>query len=475
MDIQGAKYLVDYEKNVIDKKSDADAVVEACKGKTGLIEKIQEKTMQVPSLLPFDLGSLQSEAYRLFGYTPYRTSDIAERLYLDALISYPRTSSQKLPPVINYRGILNGLSGNPNYKKLAKPLLEKQELTPREGAKTDPAHPAIYPTGNLPTRTLDEPERRIWDLVIRRFMAVFGEPAVKQIKNAVINVNGHRFHLLGKQILKDGWMQFYRPYLRIEEVEFPPIKEGETARVTQIHREDSFTKPPPRYNPNSLLKRMEKEGIGTKATRANIIKTLYNRKYVTDERMVVTDLGFNVIEVLRAHAQDVISVKLTRDLEEKMDRIQSGNEKRENLLLEAVERLKPVLTEWKQQEKVIGQALSNATKKARMQERTIGECPNCHTGKLMILYSRKTRKRFIGCTNYKNACKTTFSLPQRGATKPTGKVCKDCGLPLLLVYMRGKHPWNLCFNPNCPKKEERRRKRLEMQSMQPGNTSPSAQ
>jgi len=466
VEIQGSKYLVDYEKKTMQKKADADAVVEACKGKIGQIEKIEEKTMQVTPPIPFDLGSLQSEAYSLFGYTPSRTGGIAERLYLEALISYPRTSSQKLPPVINYKGILSGLSKEPAYQKLASELLDKEELKPREGAKEDPAHPAVYPTGNTPGRVLDEPERRIWDLVVRRFMAVFGEPGVKKSMKASINVNGHYFYLRGRRILKEGWMHFYKPYLRTEEVSLPPIKEGETLRLMNINREDKFTKPPPRYNPSSLLKRMEERGIGTKATRADIIETLYSRKYITEERMVVTDLGFDVIEVLRKHAPGVISVKLTRDLEEKMDRIQSNSEKRENILLEAVERLKPVLTELKQREEIIGEALSNAIKKARMQERVIGDCPNCHTGKLMILYSRRTRKRFIGCTNYfKNACKTSFPLPQRGTTKPTGKFCKGCGWPLLFVHIRGKRPWNLCFNPDCPKKEERR-KRLEMQSMQ---------
>lgn len=466
VEIQGVKYLVDYEKKAMEKKADADAVVEACKGKTGQLEKIEEKTMQVTPPIPFDLGSLQSEAYSLFGYTPRRTGDIAERLYLEALISYPRTSSQKLPPVIDYKGILNGLSHEPAYQKLAAGLLEKEKLTPREGPKEDSAHPAVYPTGNTPGRVLDESERRIWDLVARRFMAVFGEPSAKQSMKASINVNGHYFYLRGRRILKEGWMHFYKPYLRTEEVSLPPIKEGETIRLQNISREDKFTKPPPRYNPSSLLKRMEEEGIGTKATRADIIETLYSRKYITEERIVVTDLGFDVIEVLHKYAQGVISVKLTRDLEEKMDRIQNNSEKRENILLEAVEHLKPVLTELKQREEIIGEALSNAIKRARMQERVIGECPNCHTGKLMILFSRRTKKRFIGCTNYfKGACKTSFPLPQRGTTKPTGKFCKGCGWSLLFVHIRGKRPWNLCFNPNCPKKEERR-KRLEMQGLQ---------
>jgi len=466
VEIGDTTYPVDYQKKTIEKKVDADAVVQACSGRKGTVEQIEEKTMQVTPPTPFDLGSLQSEAYSLFGYTPRRTGNIAERLYLDALISYPRTSSQKLPPVINYKSILSGLRQEHAYTKLASDLLEKEELKPKEGPKEDPAHPAVYPTGNRPERTLDEAERRIRDLVVRRFMAVFGEPGVKQSMKAAINVNGHHFYLRGRRILKEGWMKYYKPYLRTEEVSLPPIKEGEMVQLKNISREDKFTKPPPRYNPSSLLKRMEEEGIGTKATRADIIETLYSRRYITGERIAVTDLGFDVIEVLRQHAQPVISVKLTRDLEEKMERIQSNSEKRERILEEAVDRLKPVLAGLKEREMTIGEALSNALKRARMQERIIGDCPTCHTGKLMILFSRRTKKRFIGCTNYfTKACKTSFPLPQQGTVKPTGRLCKGCGWPLLFIHLHGKRPWNLCFNPACPIKEERR-KRLEMQDLQ---------
>jgi len=464
--INGTEYPVGYQQRVIEHKADADTIVEACSGKTGIVEKIEEKTMQVSPPTPFDLGSLQSEAYSLFGYAPRRTGQIAERLYLEALISYPRTSSQKLPPAINYRAILTGLSREPAYRSLASELLQKEQLKPKEGIKEDPAHPAVYPTGNRPTRMLEEAERRIWDLTVKRFLAVFGEASVKQSMKASINVNGHYFYLRGRRILKEGWMKFYKPYVRSEEVLLPPITEGQTLQLTGIAREDQFTKPPPRYNPSSLLKQMEKEGIGTKATRADIIETLYTRKYITEERIIVTDLGFDITETLRKHASTVISVKLTRDLEEKMERIQGNVEKRENVLAEAVDRLKPVLTEMKQQEMTIGQALREAIKKARLQERIIGTCPNCQTGKLMILFSRRTKKRFIGCTNYfKNACRTSFPLPQRGTVKPTGRACKSCGWPLLFVRGASKRPWNLCFNPACPTKEERR-KRLEMQNLQ---------
>lgn len=463
-------FEAEYEKSTIERKVEADEIINACKGKDGQIESIEVRKFRQAPPIPFDLGALQAEAYGLFGYTPRRTSGIAERLYLEALISYPRTSSQKLPPAINYRKILQGLSKVPKYKKLTAELLEKPELVPKEGKKEDPAHPAIYPTGNLPERELDESEKRIWDLVVRRFMAVFAEPAIRQSMKVVINVNGHRFFVRGRQTLKEGWQKFYAPYIRSEEVMLPPIKEGDRLKIKKVILEDKFTKPPPRYNPGSLLKKMEDEGIGTKATRADIIQTLYNRKYIKDERIVVTGLGFDVVELLEKHCPPVVSVELTRELEEKMEQIQLGKQKREAIIVEAVELLKPTLETLKEKEETIGEVLSKAIKKARIEERMVGDCPNCGTGKLMILYSRRTGKRFIGCTNYfKGKCTTSFPLPQRGTLKPLGKPCRACGWPTIQVRMKRRRPWTLCFNPECPLIEERK-KRLEMQNMRKGNS-----
>ena len=105
------------------------------------------------------------------------------------------------------------------------------------------------------------------------------------------------------------------------------------------------------------------------------------------------------------------------------------------------------------------EALTKATKRVKTQERIVGKCPNCVTGNLTIIYSRKTRKRFIGCSNYfKGLCKTSFSLPQHGTVKPTGNNCKACGWPQVLVWIRDRRPWRLCFNPDCLLKKKRRKK-----------------
>jgi DNA topoisomerase-1 len=288
-------------------------------------------------------------------------------------------------------------------------------------------------------------------------MAVFGEPEIKQNITADINVNGYHFYIQGRKILKEGWITSYKPYVHTEEVQLPPIEEGQTVQVSRVLREDKFTKPPPRYNPSSLLRRMEKEGIGTKATRADTIETLYKRKYITGKSITVTDLGNDVTKVLHDHAPAVVSIKLTRDLEEQMEHIQRGTQKPENVLVETIERLEPVLTELKNKESAIGETLGNALRQMRIQERIIGPCPTCHSGKLTILRSKRTGKRFIGCTNYfKNTCRTSFPLPQQGTVRPTGTLCNNCGWPQLSVHISGRHTWNLCFNPDCSRNKLRK-------------------
>jgi DNA topoisomerase-1 len=460
VEISDSIFEAEYEEKKIEIKKEADTVLNACQGKNGRVDKIDVRRYKQRLPVPFNSGGLQREAYSLFGYSPRRTSYIAQRLYLDALISYPRTSSQKLPPQINYKEILTKLSKVPKYKKLAGELLAKPELKPKEGKKKDPAHPAIYPTGEKAERKLDDPEKKVLDLIIRRFMAVFSEPARKQSMKVHINVNEHYFYLRGRQTVKEGWLHFYGPYVRSEEIVLPQIEEGQTIRVQNVILEDKFTPPPSRYNPGSILKKMEKTGIGTKATRANIIQTLYDRKYILDRRMIVTDIGFEVLEVLKKYCPNVVSIKMTSKLEKRMEKIQDGKEEGKNVLTDAVDILRPVMNKLKEKEEIIGEQLSHAIKRARLKERIVGACPDCGIGKLMILYSRKTGKRFIGCTSYfKGKCDTSFPLPQKGTVRSTRRECGKCGWPTVRVRIRGKRPWTLCFNPDCPSKQDRKKKK----------------
>ncbi len=446
-----------YEKTIAN-KAEAEAIENDCKVKQGKVEKTATHQFLHNPPFPFDLGALQSEAYRLFKYPPTRTSSIAQQLYLSALISYPRTSSQKLPPAISYETILKKLSKLPQYARVASELLGKPVLKPNEGGKIDPAHPAIYPTGNLPDNPLDSAGRNIFDLVVKRFMAVFGESAKRERVTATININEKIFHMEGAQTLNEGWMQFYKPYIQLKEKNLPPLNKGETISVIHVGSKQNFTMLPPRYNPRTLLRKMEKEEIGTKATRAGIIKTLYDRSYIHGtQSILVTDLGFEVTEVLAKYCPSVISPELTRKLEDKMEQIQQKTETHQSALQSAIQILDPVLKELKEKEIEIGRHLSEAIKKSKLQERIVGSCPVCDEGKLVILTSKKSGKRFIGCTNYfEGKCKAAFPLPQKGTVKRSGRTCKRCGWPTLMAWS-GKRPWMLCFNPDCPLKKEGKR------------------
>lgn len=446
-------FQVEYEK-ILESKTQATAVKDACKTKKGQIETIAVTELSQNPPEPFDLGSLQSEAWRIFKYTPIRTSSIAQHLYLDALISYPRTNSQKLPPSIGYKTILEKLGKSPAYAKYATELLSKSTLTPNEGKKLDPAHPAIYPTGNLPEKSLEPAERNIFDLVVKRFIAVFGDPAIRQSIIVAIKINENLFRLSATRTLFEGWLHFYKPYVQLKDDSLPLLTEGQEVSVKQIVLSDHFTKPPARYNPRSLLLKMEKEEIGTKATRAATIQTLYDRKYLNGTmNLYVSDLGFEVIEVLSEYCPMVVCPEMTRLLESKMKEIQQGIETKQNVLQNAIEALRIVTSELKEKETEVGAKLSQRLQKNRLEEKTVGSCPKCSDGKLVILRSKKTGKRFVGCTNYfENKCNITFPLPQTGIVKPLRSVCKSCGSPIVAVYLRSKRLWRLCLNPNCPSK-----------------------
>ena len=451
--INGETFDVDYSKT-FDSRQEAVSVFAACKTKEGKIESVTVKDFWQNPPFPFDLGALQSEAYRIFHYAPMKTSSIAQHLYLAALISYPRTSSQKLPPAIGYQAIFKRLSNSPAYGKIINELLSKPRLKPNEGAKTDTAHPAIYPTGNLPERPLATPEGNVFDLIMRRFIAVFGEPALNQSTKITVDINGNSFYLTGTRTLNEGWLRLYKPYIEVKDTALPPLTEGQIVSVKRVVMKENFTKPPARYNPRSLLMKMEKEEIGTKATRAGIIQTLCDRKYLTGtDSLTVSDLGSKVIEVLSKYCPTVISPEMTRKLEGDMEQIQAGKQTKEVIIRSAVEILKPVISEIKEKQSDIGTQLSEALNKSRLKERVVGSCPKCAEGKLVILRSRTSGKRFVGCTNYfENKCNVTFPLPQIGTIKSLAIPCKSCGCPVIYVVTKGRRPWRLCLNPTCPAK-----------------------
>ena len=193
-----------HEKDKIFDKKAADEVHNKVKDeKKGKVESIDRKKSQQAPPHPFDLTSLQIEAHKCIHISPKATLEIAQELYTGGYISYPRTSSQQLPESINYQKILKGLSKSKNFKEGADFLLKKKQLKPNNGKKTDPAHPAIYPTGIVPK--LADQRGKVYELIVRRFLATFGEPATRESVNAKIAVNGEIFIAKGITTVEKGW------------------------------------------------------------------------------------------------------------------------------------------------------------------------------------------------------------------------------------------------------------------------------
>ncbi|USS40103.1 DNA topoisomerase I [Thermococcus aggregans] len=489
------QYTATYEKDRILDEEEAKRIVQEAKKGPAFVEKVEVKQQQRNPPHPFDLGTLQREAYSAFGYSPKKTLDIAQRLYEMSLCSYPRTSSQKLPKNLNFRSIIQNLAKISDYKPFAHELLGKGELKPVEGKKEDPAHPAIYPTGELPKPgELSKEEQNLYDLIVRRFLALFADPAIRESVKVIINSNNHRFILSGSRTIKEGWLKIYGKYVSFDEVLLPKFKEEEPIKVIQIKREKKKTKPPTRYSPASIIKKMEDLGIGTKATRAQILETLYSRGYIEGKKKIkVTPLGMKVVEALENSVPDIISVELTREFEEKMEQIMQKKISKEKVIEESKETLLKILKEFKQKEGEIGKKLleafiesqgnKNSKKKKKESKESkvakeltaeeeesikksleekksadtiiVGKCPKCGSD-LVVKYNRKTGKRFVGCSNWPN-CDVTYPLLQRGEIIPTGKTCPECGnAPIVKIKERNRE-YEICLDMNCYKNRKRRK------------------
>jgi DNA topoisomerase I len=426
-------------------KQKASAVLSKTKGNDGRVDSVDKNEFQQAPPAPFDLTTLQTEAYRSFRMQPKKTLEVAQSLYIEGLISYPRTSSQKLPKEIGYEKIITQIMKQDYYKALAAKLLAKKGLTPNEGQKNDPAHPAIYPTGIIAPIAADK--ARVYDLILRRFLATFADPCKRETVSITIDVKSEHFVAKGTRTVEKGWHEFYGPHVKVEDQTMPACAKGDPVKVEEIRMLDKETQPPKRYTPASIIRDLENRNLGTKATRAQIIDSLYDRGYVRETSIQATALGINTCETLMKYSPEILDEELTRHFEEEMDKIRDESVKPATVLSEAKKKLTEVLTKFKKKEKEIGKALSEALTQTRDELTNVGPCPVCKVGMLSI--RRGKFGSFIACDKYPE-CKTTFKLPA-GKIKVTKDPCPECSYPTILIS-RGKKPQKVCINEKCPTK-----------------------
>lgn len=449
--IRGVKYPAEYKVKEFFSRKDAEDVAERCRGRKGYVKDILIKKRVIPPPPPFNLGDLQREAYKFFGYSPSKTQRLAERLYLSAAISYPRTSSQKLPRSLGLRRIIERLKRTERYSETASKILEKDLLKPREGKLTDLAHPAIHPTGTLPSKMSGD-EGKVYDLIVKRFFATFGEDAVLEEREAVIEANEiDSFKVRVRGLLETGWTDYYKPYVPWREAGDYKFEINDEALITKVDVEERFTSPPERYTASKLLAYMERQGLGTKSTRAEIIDNLYSRGYIDGKEIKVTDLGFAVVDILKRFFPELISVRMTSALEEEMEEIERGRKDQAEVILKAIDTIKPVFERIIADYEVIGEELLGVI--GLLRRDSLGRCPKCKSGSMKVVRSKKTGKRFIGCDNYPHFCNFSCPVPQKGRIS-RGKVdCNLCGYPVIEVR-NGRSIWRICVNEDCPSRRK---------------------
>ncbi len=426
-------------------KKEAEKVVEIIE-ETGTVESVERKERNLYPPSPFSTTMFIAAASSL-GFSAANAMRIAEGLYMKGFISYPRTDNTHYPPSLDIPGLLKMLSGSEQFAGNCSELLGRSSIIPSHGKRKTTDHPPIYPTGLARKEELDDREWKLYELVVRRFLGTCADNARIESMKVLTDINGEGFISRGERILNEGWLKYYY-YAKRKETILPPLSEGDILNIEHHELLAKATQPPSRYKQGSLIQEMEKLGLGTKATRHSIIQGLYDRGYIYGNPIVITKMGMAVAEGLKTHASAIASPKMTAELEMEMDKIADAKQERGIVVDKSRKVLAGTIKEMQQKKEELAQGIWKGIE----DDRILGECPNCGQN-LRIIRSKKTKKRFIGCSGYPD-CSTTFPLPQYGMIQPIGELCKSCNSPKIKVITKGRKPWIICPDPKCPSKED---------------------
>jgi DNA topoisomerase-3 len=380
---------------------EAAAVVAACRGGQGEITKLEKRTSRQRAPLLFDLTSLQSAANKRYGFSASRTLAAAQRLYEEhKALTYPRTNSRYLTGdmVGELKPIAELVGRQPEYATASQYVLGLDVLpTARvvDDAKVKDHH-AIIPTNadSHPVEKMSDDDRRIYDMVVRQFLAIFHPEAVFENTRIETTVAEHVFRTTGRVLVEPGWRAVFGEAADLDgdtadddddagrSQRLPKVERGELADVREITDERKETKPPRRYNDGSLLDVMETagqlvddeelreamkdSGIGTPATRASIIERLLQVGYIERDgrALVVTEKGMNVIRLLGEHA--LTSPSLTGNWEHRLTNIENGSDSRAAFMADIAEFARSTVQE-----------LDTKLKDVRIPRANLGPCPVC--------------------------------------------------------------------------------------------------
>jgi len=413
--------------NPIEEKEKMEKIMAAVADaeKAQVIEFKKEKK-EIPPPAPFDTTTFLSEATKM-GFSATRAMRIAEELYMGGYISYPRTDNTVYPRSLNINAILSSLEKS-NFKEDVLRLRGERRRYPMRGKKESKDHPPIVPVRGA---KLSGDKGKIYELIVRRFLATLAKNAEYTAITAHFDIKGEKFKSAGKKLEYEGWYHYYT-YYHFEERVLPELSVGEEVKVKEIRADAKKTQPPKRYTQSSLIREMERLNLGTKSTRADIIQKLYDRGYVTGNPIKPTEMGINLINELKKHDVDVIKPTMTAKLEEDMDRIEKGEKKMDDVIDESKEMLVSIIKNLQEHRRDFGNSMKDSMRTV------VGECDG-HK----LVYN--AGKKYVEC----EGTDTRFYLPRTGKIEFTDKKCPVCGLPLIKIIRRGQSPELRCLNPKC--------------------------
>ncbi len=453
-------------------KPEADAALAGTTG-PGTVKSVtaRKNTRKPPT--PYNTTAFTSDASSRLGITPASAMRIAEDLYMDGFISYPRTDNTVYPVSLPIHELVSSLVRIKEFSA-ASGLLDG-ELKATRGKKETTDHPPIYPTQAIHPGALDGPKRRVYELVVRRFLATFSPPMITESTRADIEAGSQTYFVRGSVVVDPGYAGVYT-YARSADEEIPKMEEGQTLELDgEPWILDKETQPPSRISQAKLIEMMEERGLGTKATRAEIIKKLFDRGYVYGNPPVPSETGIAMYEAFRKYVPAMATPEMTATLEAEMDQIAAGEMTKDGVVGDSRELLHSTWSEIDESR----EDLAKVVWAGMDQDRILGPCKVCEEAgrtkedgspnMLRIIRAKKSGKRFVGCGGWKaddpESCDQTFPLPQRGDVFKLEERCSVCDqTPRLKVQPFRGRPWNLCLNDDCESMQEMKKRRAEREA-----------
>ena len=438
----GEEFSLHHHHGIFEEKGSADRVFRLVAHATsGVVREFaQEETRRRPPI-PFSTTLFVAEATRL-GLGAARAMRIAEDLYTQGLISYPRTDNTVYPRGLGLRTLVEKFKDGP-FGEAAEFVLQQPSFRPTRGRTETTDHPPIYPTGAVDPKKLRPDAAQVYELVVRRFLATVAPDALGIARSAAIEIHGERFEGKGQLLTDPGWYRIY-PYSKAEETPMPVLSVGETVAIPRVELREDQTRPPRRYSQGSLIQEMERLGLGTKSTRHDVLQKLFDRHYVNQRQLEPTSTGIAVTEALKAHAPVITRPEMTHRLEEDMELVAESKKPKTEVLEESREMLREAYSLLSANTDGVKETLTGALDRQHF----VGPCVKC--GGALRLARSPRGARWVQCVNNPASCTATYALPSAGFVEPAPEfLCATCKVPRVKITFRGVRPDLYCINPEC--------------------------